>query len=80
MSEPSLDDIVTVNGNIEGASYSGCEGWHTWHISRVEVTGPRKDIRRLMQEKEKEVQAQAPTYTRREIDWDEDARALRRPL
>lgn len=80
MSDLSPDDIVTARGNIEGASYSGCEGWHTWHISEVEVTGPRKDIRRLMLEKEKETQAQASTYTRRDIDWDESARVLRRPF
>lgn len=80
MSDPSPDDVVTARGNLEGASYSGCEGWHTWYIGRVEVTGPRNDIRRLMQAKEREVQAQAPTYTRRDIEWDEDARALRGPF
>lgn len=80
MSDPSPDDIVTARGTIEGASYSGCEGWRTWHISGVEVTGPRKDISRLMLEKEKEVQAQAPTFTRRDIHWDEDAQVLRRPF
>ncbi|KWU19045.1 hypothetical protein [Burkholderia cenocepacia] len=63
------NDVVTVRGSIEGASYSGCEGWHSWYIGPVEVTGPRQSIQRLKRAKEAEVRAQGSQFSRRDIEW-----------